>query len=103
VKAQWLGAIGKEDQVKETKEVATSPLERGVMPGEAAILFAHHKHEADYWLACKQTNMKHSENPPNSGGKVLTKEDWLDRAKRFDEKRKFHRQRARIFLAMMKA
>ena len=53
---------------------------------EASVLWNYHKGKADYFLACKQTNIKIANKKP-----LYT----------FGGNRKYHRQRARYFLSLI--
>ena len=92
-------------RAQKTDTVKKSPaLNDVVMPKEASVLLGYHTSKADYYLACKQSNVENANTiPVYAFGDMKTKDDWLSRAKFFDEKRKFHRKRARIFLTITEA
>ena len=75
-----------------------------VMPDDIAVLRAHHTGQADYYLSCKQTTAEIANKEPlYTFGDCQTKQDWLDRSSEFDQKRKYHRQRARYFINALEA
>ena len=76
-------------------KIMKSPLK--LLPIEVGILVDYHTQEANYARDCKSEQIRIANTKPlYKFGDKQSKDDWLNSAKKFENKRKNHRERARL-------
>jgi len=79
---------------KETEEYMKVEL----TPLEISLLFNYHQEQADFYLGCKKTSLRHSiKVPVPQLINCNTKQDWIDSAKEYNHKSKYHKRRALFY------
>ena len=71
---------------------------------EALLLASYHSEKADYFLACRNNQIKISNGDPlYKFGDRQTKQDWMNHANKSEQLRKHHRDRARYWKKYIKS
>lgn len=88
----------------ETNDAVSGQVDPLVMRDEAGQLAAYHKTEGDYSQDCYSTQKRiASDKPMHTSPEHQTKEDWLNSAAEWAERRDYHRARARYWNKFLNA